>query len=248
MTRQIRSLLWLTGIFAAAGLALGLLRSKSSRLLNFGEVYRCLDEVERELFRIADTDECQRFHKDTQLTAVVLLLLRSASLLRTLPPLLQSNSLDGFDAVLRAFEETWNLAHEFRLTAQHDKATKWLARVNDTSSAHIPFLVEFAKGRGHHGPNLGHDYGILSELAHPTRTAAENSTTLCGVRLKIEGAEAEIGGALENDEKRISYALYRLLWLILDQDSKFVAVPANPKNMPESSGFVESYEHIDPGT
>jgi hypothetical protein len=95
---------------------------------------------------------------------------------------------------------------------------------------------------------LGHDYGVLSELAHPTRTAAENSTTLCGLRAGIEGAEAALGPALENDEKRISYALYRLVWLILDQDAQFIDIPANPRNMHESSHFVVSYEHIEPRT
>lgn len=216
--------------------------------LEYKLVLKCLDEVDDELFRVADLPECERFHNDTQLTAVILLLLRTESLLRSLLPLLESKNCDGFDATLRAFEESWNLAHEFRLIARHDRAMQWLARVNGTWSAEIHVLTQFAVGRGHSGPNLGHDYGVLSELAHPTRTAAENSTTLCGVRLGIEGAEAVLGTALENNEKRITYGLYRLLWLILDQDTQFVPVPVNPQQMPLSVKFVDEYEHVESAT
>jgi hypothetical protein len=123
------------------------------------QVLQCLDEIERELFKAAEDVDCQRFHKDTRLTAVILLLLRAQSLLRSLLLLFESSNFDGFDAVLRAFEETWNLAHEFRLEADQAKVTKWLAGQKGTWSAKIPKLVEFALGRGNAGANLGHDYG-----------------------------------------------------------------------------------------
>ena len=42
--------------------------------------------------------------------------------------------------MLRAFEENWNMAHELRLTAQQNKAAKWLAGANDTYLASIPVL------------------------------------------------------------------------------------------------------------
>jgi hypothetical protein len=162
------------------------------------QVLTCLDEAERELFRIADDNECQRFNKDTQLTAVVLLLMRMSSLIRSLLLLLASGNLDGFDPVLRAFEETFYLAHELRLNASVDKATAWLRGDKDTWEGKIGVIVEFAKKRGHPGPNIGRDYGLLSELAHPTRSAANNSVTLCGVRRGIDGAKEELGEA-ENE-------------------------------------------------
>ncbi len=45
------------------------------------EVRACLDEIESELFRAADNEDCARFHKDTQLTTVLLLVLRMSMLL-----------------------------------------------------------------------------------------------------------------------------------------------------------------------
>src|SRR5271157_574832 len=210
------------------------------------QVLTCLDETESELFRIADNDECQRFNKDTQLTAMVLLLMRMSSLIRSLLLLLESGNFDGFDPVLRAFEEAFYLAHELRLSVSADKAVAWLRGDKDTWSGKIGVIVEFAKKRGHPGPNIGRDYGLLSELAHPTRSAANNSVTLCGVRRGIDGAKAELAEAEKNNAQRIRYALYRLIWLLSDGDETFVRIPVDLKRMPESEKFVQNYDHVEP--
>src|ERR1700688_4705523 len=73
-------------------------------------ILHCLDEVESGLFEAADDNDCQRFHRNSQLTAVLLLLLRTSSLLRSMLLLVQYRDLvDGFHLVARGFEETWNL-------------------------------------------------------------------------------------------------------------------------------------------
>lgn len=211
-------------------------------------IRKCLDEIEAALFTVADGEECQKFHKDTQLTATVLLLLRMSSLIRPLLVLLQSEDFDGFDAVLRAFEESYYLAHEFRLGARKDRAMAWLAGDKNSWSPRIDVVKVFIEGRGHHNSKMGHDYGLLSELAHPTVSAAGNSATLCGVRRGIPQAEAELTNARENNQERIRYALYRLAWLVLDQDAQFIPIPVEPKTMPTSEKFLETYDHIEPGT
>lgn len=217
--------------------------------LDYKQILQCLNEAERELFRVADGAECQRFHKNSQLSAVLLLLLRASSLHRSMLHLVQINDLeDGFHVVARGFEETWNLAHDFRLSLHENRATRWFAGKDKSWSARIGVLIDFAVGRGHREPTLGRDYGLLTELAHPTRSAAENSVTLCGVRTGIPGAEDQILAEQENCEKRITATLYRLLWLILDQDVTFIAIPLDQDNMPVSSEFVRNYEYIDPLT
>jgi hypothetical protein len=212
------------------------------------QIHRCRDEIERELFRVADHDDCKRFHIESQLTAVVLLLIRNASLLQSMLLLFASRNLDGFHPVLRAFEENWNMAHELRLKEQQNKALRWLGQANDTYLASIPVLNEFIRGRGQHEPSLGRDYGSLSELSHPTRAAAMNSVGVALLRLGSDGAEAAFQVAEKNDELRIPYALYRLIWLILDQDPRFIPIPSNPKNMPLSLKFYESYGACSPKT
>jgi hypothetical protein len=65
--------------------------------LDCEQVLQCLDEVERELFRVADHGEYQKFHKNSQLSAVLLLLLGASSLHRSMLRLVQVKDLeDGF--------------------------------------------------------------------------------------------------------------------------------------------------------
>ncbi len=81
-------------------------------------------------------------------------------------------------------------------------------------------------------------YAALSELAHPTRTAANNSVTLAAARRGIEGAKAELAEAEQNNPERIRHALYRLIWLLSDEDEQFVKIPVDLKQMPNSEKFV----------
>jgi hypothetical protein len=216
--------------------------------LDYDRVRKCLDEIDAALFSVADSAECEKFHRDSQLTAVVLLALRMSSLVRSLLALLPSESFDGFDAVLRAFEETWYLGHELRLSAYHDKAMAWLAGECNTWSAKISVLLAFGERRGHHRLNIGRDYNLLSELAHPTATAAQNSLTVCLVRRGLAEANAELTKARENNPERIRYALYRLGWLVLDGDPQFIPIPVAQGTMPLTEAFLNTYEHVEPGT
>jgi hypothetical protein len=213
------------------------------------QVVQCLDEVERELFRIADDSDCQKFHKNSQLSATLLLLLRGSSLLRSMLRLVEERELeDGFHLVARGFEETWNLAHDFRLNTHGQRAMNWFAGKDKSWSARIGVLLAFAVGRGHRQATLGHDYNLLSELSHPTRSAAENSVTLCGVRQGIDGADRQIAGEQENCEHRVTTCLYKLLWLLLDQDRTFITIPVDETLIPACSAYVKAYPHIDPAT
>lgn len=161
---------------------------------------------------------------------------------------MEAQAYDAFDVVLRAFEESWNLGHEFRLIDSHDRAIKWLAGKGDSWSARIGTLIKFALTRGHSGPTLGKDYGVLSELAHPTRSAANNSVTISAVRIGIEGAAEELGPAQTRCEDRITYGLYRLIWLMLDADAKFIPAYALAENMRTGTKFIDTYPKVDPAT
>lgn len=51
-----------------------------------------------------------------------------SSLHRSMLHLVQINDLeDGFHVVARGFEETWNLAHDFRLSLHETRAMRWFA-------------------------------------------------------------------------------------------------------------------------
>ena len=102
-------------------------------------------------------------------------------------------------------------------------------------------MDEYARNRGHDAPNLGADYGELSELAHPTRNAAENSAALITTRLGINVEARIVERALVALERGIPAMLYRLLWLVLDEQSDLRPLYVQEENMPTAVRFVEQH-------
>jgi hypothetical protein len=214
-------------------------------VLNQKQFLGCLAEVDTVLFKAADNSECQRFHKDTQLTAILLLGVRCSSLLRALLILFDSGATDAFQVVLRAFEEAWYLAFYLRFVDNGTQASKWLAEQGGTWSVPLGDLIAFAKERGAPNPTIGRDYGRLSEVAHPTKAAAMNSTTNCGERLGFVEATAKLEEERQNEEARFPDALYRLVWLLLDEDKKFIPLHITPKELPLSWKFCDGSKKLE---
>lgn len=213
--------------------------------LDHKQIDSCLNEIDRALFRVADHNDCQRFNVDTQLTAVVLLLIRCSSLLRSLLTIFLSGGADAFQVVLRAFEESWYLGHYLRFAEHSGGAARWLAGENKSWSADLGTLMDFARERGLPDPSMGCDYGRLSEVAHPTKSAAMNSATLCGARLGIDAANAELVEERKNEEARFPDALYRLVWLMVDQDKKFIPLHVKATDVPLCWKFCDGDKRLE---
>jgi len=209
--------------------------------IDYQEIGACLDEIDRELFRVADHKDCQRFHAQSQLTAVILLLMRSSSLLRSLLVLHRAVETDGFQVVLRAFEEAWRLALDFRLAAHHARISDWFAETKSSWSALMLDLMQFAKSRGLPSPMIEGDIRSLSEVAHPMKSAAENSVVLCGRRLGIVQAAAELVEERQNEEQRILAALDRVLWLMLYNDTDLIPLHVKRENLPLSWQYLQDH-------
>ncbi len=209
--------------------------------LDFPLLNRCLDETEQELLRVG-RQRHEFLREESQLSAVILLLLRSLSLFRAMLELFQSRRLDAFDAVRRAYLESWFLAFQFRIQAQDGDTGRWLARRAGTWSADIGSLEDYARNRGHNAPDLGNDYGELSELAHPTRNAAENSVAVTLWRLGLNADGHTVEQAIANLDRLIPGMLYRLLWLVLDEHATFVPLQINERNMPTAMRLCEQFQ------
>lgn len=206
-------------------------------------ILRCTEELERELLRIG-RERCDHLRQESQLSAVVFLLLRVISLFRSMVELLRNDSLDAFDAVRRAFLEGWLLAFQFRRRESADDAARWLARRPDSWNPRIGQLEEYARTRGHGAPNLGRDYGDLSELAHPTRSAAENSVALVTARLGVNIEAHHVEEAKLALERGLPGTLYRLAWLVLDEHEDLIPLYTDENNLRVTSQFANEYPHI----
>ena len=124
-----------------------------------------LNETEAELLKLAVV-RCARLHDQSQLTAVLFLLIRALSLFRSLLLMMEGERANACDAVRRAYLEAWLLAFEFRLIDSEAKATQWHNGKAKSWSADIPRLKRYAQLQGA-APMLGQDYGGLSKIVHP---------------------------------------------------------------------------------
>jgi hypothetical protein len=213
--------------------------------LDHKQIELCLNEIDGALLGVSERKDCQRFNVNSQLTAVVLLLIRCSSLLRSLLTVFLAGEADSFQVVLRAFEESWYLSHYLRFAENSGRAARWLAGENDSWSADLGALMNFARERGLPNPTMGRDYGRLSEVAHPTKSAAENSVTLCLARRGVDGANAELVEERKNEELRFPDALYRIVWLMVDQDKKFIPLHVKATDVPVCWKFCDGDKHLE---
>jgi len=202
---------------------------------------RCLDETESELLRLG-RQRHEFLREESQLSALVLLLLRCISLFRAMVELFLTRRLDAFDAVRRAYLESWFLAFHLRLREQHGDAGRWLARRAGSWAADIGRLEDYARGRGLNAPDLRNDYGELSELSHPTRNAAENSAAVSLWRLGANEDGYTIEQAIERLDNTIPSMLYRLLWLAFDEHDSLVPLQLNDRNTPTAKALCEQFQ------
>lgn len=212
---------------------------------NYDQIFACLDELERELLRVG-IERCEQFQQQSQLTAVLLLLLRSSSLLRSAVRLYRSEYLDAFDAVRRAFFESWQLGFQFRMENGRGEIGRWFAGVADSWSADLQRLDGYARARGNRAPDIGRQYGRLSVLAHPTYTASQNSALLVVRKLGMRAEnEQTLTEAIAYFESEPAALLYRLVWLVLDREAAFIDIGINEANLTNCLNFAENYPAIE---
>src|ERR1700681_3591996 len=93
----------------------------------FYRVGPCLDELEQEYLKVG-IDHCKRLEDHNQLSAFLMVGIRSICLLRGMLRLSDPQFLDSYDSVRRSFIESWQLQFEFKLRDSTQKAQKWIAR------------------------------------------------------------------------------------------------------------------------
>ena len=72
-----------------------------------------------------------------------------------------------------------------------------------------------------------------------------NSVTQTGYRLKIDGADVELVEEHKNEEARFPDALCRLLWLIVDEDRKFIPLHLKATDVPISWKFCDGDKRVE---
>jgi hypothetical protein len=200
-----------------------------------------LDEAEAELLRIRIVD-------NTQLAAVLLLLVRASSLLRVSLSLLELGQLDAYDVMRRAHWESWALAYEFRLVESQSKSNNWHQNKNKYGIPDFKKIEKYMRSYGIASLNMGRDYGGLSKLTHSTKSAASNSAIVvaarCGKNLKQQGKK--IIDSKEAYEKEEVGVMYRFLWLTTEGRNDLIEIGTDLTKMPTSHKFILDFVKSSP--
>jgi len=138
-------------------------------------------------------DECMTADSESQLTACLLLALRSASLLCSMGLLMKPSTRDSWDVLARAFMESRDLLISFRFDDQgtRRKVKRWFEGGKDSTwKAEHKKCERFLSSIGGERLELGSRWSMFSALSHPTVHAARHSTAMVVSwvtgRLKVE--------------------------------------------------------------
>jgi len=205
--------------------------------LQYGLVLKCLDEIEGQLLAVGKA-RCNSLHDKTQLSAVVTLLFRAGSLLRSLMGLLERGELDSYDIVKRAFYEAWLLAFEFRLVDSQAKTARWHEEESGLWKLDVSKLESYARLQGIDTPRIGRDYGGLSEVAHPTKKAAWHSIRVTTARHE---ECPDVTGAKANLERADVPALIHSLVWIMDERPGWIAMGVDSRGLTNALAYAELY-------
>ncbi|MGH9398715.1 MAG: hypothetical protein ACRD18_17940 [Terriglobia bacterium] len=147
--------------------------------------------------------------------------------------------MDSYDIVKRAFYEAWLLALEFRLVESEVKNAKWHKEESGSWAPDISKLESWAKSQGIEIPDIGRDYGGLSEVAHPTKKAAWHSIRVATARheecLDVTDAKAKLEGA------DVPALLHSLVW-IMDERPGWIPMGVDSSRMANALAYARAYQ------
>lgn len=203
-----------------------------------------LFELESALSRIGLRD-CQDLKANTQLSAAVYTLLRATSLFRSALSLLQAGLMDASDVIRRAYWEAWMLGYEFRIDVSSTHAARWHLEKNKHGEPNIGIVKAFEKSNGITTSTYGAAYGGLSEVAHPTKSAAENSV------VTISALHGDNSGRIEHARDMIAREdapamMYLLIWTVFAEWPGMISLGITPEDIPKSAAFYGEYNRQNP--
>lgn len=204
------------------------------------EIRASLDELENVFLRVG-AERCKCLEEASQHSAFLRLGVRAVSLLRGMLPLLRSDTLDSYDAVRRAFLETWQLQFEFRLTSGGPKVAKWFAGQPGSWNLDFGRTANFIESLGRERPQYGREYGDLSELAHPTAAATANSCAVASVRRGMSSAAREIETALAEFAEDHTGLLIREIWIVDACGQDLIDVHIQPSQIPSCEALFDRF-------
>jgi hypothetical protein len=209
----------------------------------FDSVGPCLDELETEYLRIG-IESCKGLEDHSQLSAFLMLGIRSVCLLRGMLRLGDPQFLDTYDSARRSFIESWQLQFEFKLRDSATKAQKWLEGVPDSWKPEIGKLEALVKKLQGGQAGFGREWGGLSELAHPSVQAAINSVSIASTIAGVNPRPHALGDEFQKLMGDFVGLLNREIWLTIQNCPDFIDTPLEPARFTKCLKLHEQFLQV----
>jgi len=196
-----------------------------------GEIGPSLDELEHGYLRVG-IEYCKGLDDHSQLSAYLMLGIRSICLLRGMLHLSEPQFLDSYDSVRRSFIESWQLQFDFKMRDSKAKAQKWLERQPEWQADRKKLEAVIVKL---HGGKAGftREWSGLSEMAHPTFDATVNSVSIASTVFGMDPRPDH----LEQEFKKLTSdcvgMVNRVIWLTFQKCDDFIDTPLEEKRFPK---------------
>jgi len=205
-----------------------------------------IDEAQAELLKIMAA-KCNDPSDHSQLAAVLFLLIRASSLLRSSLLILEAGHLDAYDALRRAYWEAHALAFEFRLAASSSKVAAWHKYKNANGIPKTARIEQYMRADGITDAFLDKVYRGLSAMVHATKSAAENSLVMVVAPSGGDTvARRSLIAARETFEKEQPDVMYRFLWLLIEERKGLVQINCDMTALPNACNFALDYAKSSP--
>ena len=89
-------------------------------------------------------------------------------------------------------------------------------------------------------------YGGLSEVSHPTKSAAENSL------VTVSALHGDKSGRITHAQEAIAHGdappmMYLLIWTVFSEWSGMISLGIKPEDIPRAAAFYSEYDRQNPG-
>jgi hypothetical protein len=205
----------------------------------FGAIPECLDELESEYLK-AGIEKCKGLEDHSQLSAFLMLGIRSICLLRGMLRLAEPEFLDAFDSVRRSFIESWQLQFEFKIRDSKTKAQKWLEGQQEWQ-ADRKKLEQFIAKRQGGGAGFAREFGELSEMAHPTLQATVNSVSIASTIAGTNPHPLRLEQEFKKLAKDYIGMVNRVIWLTHQTCADFIDTPLGDEGFPKCAAFHKTF-------
>jgi len=146
----------------------------------------------------------------------------------------------------RAYWEAWMLGYEFRIESSAHHAALWHKDKNKHGIPDIAKVKSYEVSHGITTSEYGAAYGGLSEVSHPTKSAAENSVvTINALHGDNSQRIEQVQETIANDDA--PPMMYLLIWTVFSEWPGMISLRITPEDIPQAAVFFREYDRQNPG-